>query len=221
METTRLSHKGPGALAKNPTKLWASLPNDMVVDISRQQVPVLPNFAMTDYSSQGKTFNVCDLTNCRTHYSYYTSLSRGTSAEGTVILQGFVANLITSGISGFLRQEFRELEMLNEITRLRYEGQLSEEVVGSDRIELLHSYQRYRGGNYDPEGIHDATCWRNGDEPRSIPVVKRSRWQLVGKDIPKYKPKPENGLKRKQSAKSSPQQKRARKDVEIAPLATK
>ncbi|KAJ7892096.1 hypothetical protein B0H14DRAFT_2335465 [Mycena olivaceomarginata] len=180
---------------------------------------------MTDYSSQGKTFNVCDLTNCRTHYSYYTSLSRGTSAEGTVILQGFVANLITSGISGFLRQEFRELEMLNEITRLRYEGQLSEEVVGSDRIELLHSYQRYRGGNYDPEGIHDATCWRNGDEPRSIPVVKRSRWQLVGKDIPshcvlrvpsrkqglsmygtsersEYKPKPENGLKRKQSAKS-------------------
>ncbi|KAJ7833950.1 hypothetical protein B0H14DRAFT_2273477, partial [Mycena olivaceomarginata] len=82
------------------------LPDDMIVNISRQQVPVLPNFAMTDYSSQGKTqpLNVCDLTNCKTHFSYYASLSRGTSADGTVILQGFDTSLITSGISGFLRQ---------------------------------------------------------------------------------------------------------------------
>jgi hypothetical protein len=131
------------------------LPDDMIVNISRQQVPVLPNFAMTDYSSQGKTqpLNVCDLTNCKTHFSYYTSLSRGTSADGTVILQGFDTSLITSGISGFLRQEFRELELLNEITRLRYEGELPEEVSGSDRIELLCSYQRYRGGEYDPMDI--------------------------------------------------------------------
>ncbi|KAJ7776745.1 hypothetical protein B0H14DRAFT_2401529, partial [Mycena olivaceomarginata] len=55
--------------------------------------------------------NVCDLTNCKTHFSYYTSLSRGTPAEGTVILQGFDTSLITSGISGFLHQEFRELEL--------------------------------------------------------------------------------------------------------------
>ncbi|KAJ7790314.1 hypothetical protein B0H14DRAFT_2259386, partial [Mycena olivaceomarginata] len=77
------------------------------------------------------------LTNCKTHYSYYTLLSRGTSADGTVILQGFDTSLIPSGISRFLRQEFRELELLNEITRLRYEGELPEEVSGSDRIELL------------------------------------------------------------------------------------
>jgi hypothetical protein len=29
------------ALAKNSTKIWASLPDDMIVNISRQQVPVL------------------------------------------------------------------------------------------------------------------------------------------------------------------------------------
>ncbi|KAJ7920321.1 hypothetical protein B0H13DRAFT_1605491, partial [Mycena leptocephala] len=40
------------ALTKNPTKIWASLPDDMIFNISRQQLPVLPNFAMTDYSSQ-------------------------------------------------------------------------------------------------------------------------------------------------------------------------
>jgi hypothetical protein len=46
---------GVVAVAKNPTKIWASLPDDMTVNISGQQMPVLPNFAMTDYSSQGKT----------------------------------------------------------------------------------------------------------------------------------------------------------------------
>ncbi|KAJ7791393.1 hypothetical protein B0H14DRAFT_2395641 [Mycena olivaceomarginata] len=216
------------ALAKNPTKIWASLPDDMTVNISRQQVPVLPNFAMTDYSSQGKTrpLNVCDLTNChgiiRTHsYSYYTSLSRGTSADGTVILQGFDTSLITSGISGFLRQEFRELELLNEITRLRYEGKLPEEVSGSDRIELLRSYQQYRGGEYDPMDIHTAIKWRKGDEPRSPGNVKKSRWQLVGKDVPKQKSKATTGNKRKQPEKPNSQVKRAKKDTEIGPMATK
>ncbi|KAJ7476503.1 hypothetical protein FB451DRAFT_1033244 [Mycena latifolia] len=139
------------ALTRNSNKIWSSLPDDTTVNIVREQVSVLPNFAMTDYSSQGKTreLNVCDLTNCRTHFSYYTALFRGTSADGTVILQGFETHLITSGITGFLRQEFRELEMLNEITRLRYEGNLPDEGAGSDRIELLRSYQTYKGKAYD------------------------------------------------------------------------
>ena len=39
------------------------LPSDQVVCIRRKQVHVLPNFAMTDYASQGKTrlFNIVDL----------------------------------------------------------------------------------------------------------------------------------------------------------------
>ena len=54
-----------------------SLPDDSCITISRNQVEVLPNFSMTDYSSQGKTrpYNVVDLNNCRSHHSYYTALS--------------------------------------------------------------------------------------------------------------------------------------------------
>lgn len=44
------------------------------------------------------------------------------SSEGILIVQGMDTSKITKGISGFLRQEFRELEILNEITKLRYEG---------------------------------------------------------------------------------------------------
>ena len=38
-----------------PTSLKAVLPNDSTINITRRQVPILLNFAMTDYASQGKT----------------------------------------------------------------------------------------------------------------------------------------------------------------------
>ena len=52
-------------LTRRSTAVWCSLPNDDVIPLSREQVPVLPNFAMTDYASQGRTQpdNVIDLNN--------------------------------------------------------------------------------------------------------------------------------------------------------------
>ena len=41
------------------------------------------------------------------HLSYYTALSRSSTAEGTVVIQGFNLSKITCGASGYLRQEFR------------------------------------------------------------------------------------------------------------------
>jgi hypothetical protein len=38
--------------------------------------------------------------------------------------------MITGGCSGALRQEFRELELLDEITRLHYIHKLPENVAG-------------------------------------------------------------------------------------------
>ncbi|KAJ6627073.1 hypothetical protein B0H10DRAFT_1689111, partial [Mycena sp. CBHHK59/15] len=96
------------AISKIPKKVWCQLPDDMVVHIIREQVPILPNFAMTDYSSQGKSrvLSVVDLNNCKTHFSYYTVLSRGTLSEGTVIISGMQEAKIKKGIDGHLRQEF-------------------------------------------------------------------------------------------------------------------
>ncbi|KAF9474633.1 hypothetical protein BDN70DRAFT_908434 [Pholiota conissans] len=78
---------------------------------------ILPNFAMTDYGSQGKSrkFNVVDLTYCYSTQLYYTCLLQGTSAANTIILQCFSEKCITLGIEDYLQQEFRELEMLNNI----------------------------------------------------------------------------------------------------------
>ncbi|KAJ7934013.1 hypothetical protein B0H13DRAFT_1591845, partial [Mycena leptocephala] len=78
------------ALTRASKKNWYALRDDWVIQISREQVLVLPNFAMTDYTSQGKSreLNVVDLNNCKNHHSYYTALSRSTTSDGTVITRG-------------------------------------------------------------------------------------------------------------------------------------
>lgn len=120
---------------------------------------------MTDYTSQGKTrkWNVVDLQNSDSHQSYYTALSRSSSAAGTLILQGFDARKVTGGASGALRQEFRELELLDEITRLRYEGK-----------------RKAKGDRYVPKNVHDALRWdhnklwiQNSDEVHDWTVVEK------------------------------------------------
>ncbi|KAJ7088937.1 hypothetical protein C8R44DRAFT_564465, partial [Mycena epipterygia] len=134
------------ALTKGTRKIYCSMLDDQMTHISRDQIVVLPNFAMTDYASQGKSrdFNVVDLNNCRTHYSYYTALSRSTSSDGTVILQGISPAKITNGIPGWLRQEFRELELLSEVTELRFSNQLPDSVGGINRREVLRAYLQWK-----------------------------------------------------------------------------
>lgn len=109
-------------ILKTSTSIEASLPNDTKIRIVQSQVEVSLNFSMTDYESQEKTrsYNVVDLHNLRTHQAYYTALSRSSSADGTLILQGFDSSKIMGKISGALRQEFRELELLDDITDKHY-----------------------------------------------------------------------------------------------------
>ena len=139
-------------------KIACVMPNDRTLSIYRNQVPLVPNFAMTDFNSQGRTrpFNVVDLQNCRNHQSIYTCLSRGSTYQGTIIVQGFDQSKFMGGVTGWLRQEFRELELLDEITKLKYEGKLPPKVQGATRVALIHSYQSYKGTKYVPKIVHGA-----------------------------------------------------------------
>ncbi|KAJ7091585.1 hypothetical protein C8R44DRAFT_647372, partial [Mycena epipterygia] len=95
-------------LGRTSNHVTCLLRDDSLLSITREQVMVLPNFAMTNYGSQGKSRdrNVVHLNNCKNHHNYYVALSRGYTADNTVIIQGFDSKKITSGISGHLRQEF-------------------------------------------------------------------------------------------------------------------
>ena len=45
-------------------------------------------------------------------------------------MQSLQPSVITGGCSGWLRQEFRDLEILDEITRLAFHSQLVPEING-------------------------------------------------------------------------------------------
>ncbi|KIL57946.1 hypothetical protein M378DRAFT_15905 [Amanita muscaria Koide BX008] len=158
------------------------LPDDSKISLSRSQVEVLPNFAMTDFASQGKTrpYNPVDLFNCRSHQAYYTALSRSATAEGTVILQGFDARKITGKASGALRQELRDLELLDEITKLKYESKLLSTICGDRRNTLIHAYRTHKGMSYVPSIVHHSIRWNKSD-PMLDPVEDDVHWKIVQK----------------------------------------
>ena len=170
-------------------RVKCKLPNGMLLEILRDQVPVVPNFAMTDFASQGRTrpYNVCDLQNCKTHQSAYTCLSRGSTLKGTIIVQPFDSGKLTGGIAGSLRQEFRELELLDEITKMRYLGTIPPKVLGITRNELIHSFRQWKGESFVPNTIHDALKWSSNDPFPIEPVTEDAPWTILkpSKEQPK------------------------------------
>jgi len=170
-------------LMKIKKSVKCTFPNGVSIPVRRSQVQVLPNFAMTVYSSQGKTRpdNVVILNSCRDHLSYYTALSRSSTAEGTIIIQGFNPNKITCGAPGYLRQEFRELELLDEITHLRFEVKLSPSINGNLRNALIRQYQLLKGKYYVPEVVPDTLKWTKSDPMNILKVQTDTQWQLIEK----------------------------------------
>jgi len=184
-------------MSRTSSTINCTLLNDSNIKISRQQILVLPNFAMTDYAAQGKTrkYNVVDLGRSRTHLSYYTSLSRSASAEGTVIVQGFDAKKITSGISGYLRQEFRELNLLDEITTLKYNNLLPSEISAELRNPLIRNYHLWKKNDLS-QSWHPALRWNPG-EPRILEPEKNGLWILDIKKLDEKEITAKNLKKRK------------------------
>src|SRR6266540_3266875 len=167
-------------IPKTSTSIEVSLPNNTKVRIVRSQVEISLNFSMTDYSSQGKTRpdNVVDLHNLRTHQAYYTAISRSSSADGTLILQGFDPSKITGKISGALRQEFRELELLDDITDNHYRGKTTLLLGDNTRNSLIKAYRGSRGLLYVPPSAHKAIRWSKKD-PLLEAEIHDVSWHIV------------------------------------------
>ena len=180
-------------IVKTSKTIQCTYLNDSSDSIERQQVPILPNFAMTDYGGQGKSRlkNPVHLSSCHSHMSYYTCLSRSTSAAGTIIIQGFDPSVITRGCSGYLRQEFCEHEILDDITRLRYEGNLPDNINGSLRNSLITQYQEWKGTDYVPNNMDEALKWSKNDPMNLLPIITDSAWEIIDKSKkPKIVSKP-------------------------------
>jgi hypothetical protein len=64
-------------LTRISSSIRAILPNNQGISLNRSQVPILLNFAMTDYVLQGKPWdiNVVEVKYCKSHQAVYTALS--------------------------------------------------------------------------------------------------------------------------------------------------
>jgi hypothetical protein len=103
-------------------------------------------------------------------------------------MQGFDENKITSGIKGDLRQEFWELEILEEITRLHFAGKLPGTVTSVYRCELLWSYKLCTCGKAlaNIPHIHPVLHYNDALDNNNE-ITEYSEWMLLSKPQTKRK----------------------------------
>ncbi|KAI0662234.1 hypothetical protein C8Q70DRAFT_909909 [Cubamyces menziesii] len=145
------------------------------VYIEREQVMVLPNFAMTDFASQGRTrsVNVCHLKYCRSAQSLYTCLSRSSSLSSTFILDGFDESKTIGGLSSALKREFCELELLDDITKMAHAGTLPAFVPLEYRSETIRAFLEWKGHGYVPPFVHPALNWSQEGYKVDVDILPR------------------------------------------------
>ncbi|KZT29223.1 hypothetical protein NEOLEDRAFT_1057505, partial [Neolentinus lepideus HHB14362 ss-1] len=85
------------------------------------------------------------------------------------------------GASGYLRQEFRELEILDEITKLKYSGLLPGHIEGHRRNTLVRAYQHWKK-NECPRHVHPAIKWSKQDPLNLLDYVEDAAWKIVKKN---------------------------------------
>ncbi|KAJ7865206.1 hypothetical protein B0H13DRAFT_1637199 [Mycena leptocephala] len=194
-------------IPRTTTHITALLHDDTLLSINRDQVIVLPNFSMTDYcSNPTKNPNLVHLNYGKNHRSYYIALSRGNEAEHTVIVQGFDETKITRGIKGYLRQEFRELELLDEITTLRVKKLLPPQVSGMYRNQLLRTYTLWKKSRKEPLHFHPKLRYDPKVDSLVTEHIAYMDWHpTIEEEIKKGKRKPTTDLDERPA-------KRSRKD---------
>jgi hypothetical protein len=165
-------------------RITCRLPDDSEVHIIRKQVPVIPNFAITDYVSQGKTrlFNAIDPKYLETYQSIYTALSRGSTSNGTVLLRELNPTHVQGGLKlkhGDLFREMQQLELLDDITTQQYEGRLPPEVKGLLRGDLIESFLKIMGQNYIPSSVDKCLNWAVSSKAAISTPSSYSNWKVV------------------------------------------
>lgn len=83
------------------------------------------------------------------------------------------------GITNNLKQEFIQLELLDEITCLKYEGKSSLKINSIIRSELIHSFRIWKGEVYVLKTIHQKLRWSKNDPFYIEDIVKTLSWKII------------------------------------------
>jgi len=73
--------------------------------------------------------------------------------------------------------------LLDEITRLKYEGLIPEsaKINGHRRNVLISQFRHWKGENYIPPHIHSSIAWSQNDPFISSPKANDTQWHIVSK----------------------------------------
>lgn len=93
-------------------------PDKSTHTISREQVPLLPAYAYTDYKGQGRSLDtvLVDIASSKTCQSLYVMLSRVKTLDGLAILRWFPQERISQSLSHELRDELARIDSLSTST---------------------------------------------------------------------------------------------------------
>ncbi|KAF8219801.1 hypothetical protein L208DRAFT_1337747 [Tricholoma matsutake] len=146
------------------------------------------------------------------------ALLRSASAAGTLILAPFHSSKITGGALGALWQEFQELELLDNITALRFKGKLPMKIAITDhQNSLIASFREHKGLGYMPPKIHKAIKW-NKTNPFLEWDGPDIEWAIVDRKVKQQGTKAEDSLQCKMEKCPNPLKKRKRSDTFYGPL---
>ena len=123
-----------------------------------------------------------DLQHSNSHQSYYTCLSHCASANGTLIMQSLQPSVITGGCSGWLRQEFCDLEILDEITKLAFHSKLVPGIDGHCRNTLIRQFRTWKDLHYVPENLHPSIKWSTQQPYPLVAEMQDIQWQIVDRN---------------------------------------
>lgn len=86
---------------------------------------------------------------------------------------------MVGGLSGYLCQEFRELEILDKITKLRFHEKLSDKVVGITRSQQISSYRKHEGEHYVPSTMPSSLQWSIINLYRIEKLQDEYSWEII------------------------------------------
>ena len=96
-----------------------------------------------------------------------------------MIIKSLQPSMITGGCSGWLRQEFCDLEILDEITKLAFHSQLVPEINGHCWNTLIRQFRTWKGLNYVAKNLHPTIKWSAQHLNPLEEDVQDILWQIV------------------------------------------
>lgn len=129
----------------------------IVKGFKRQQLPLVPAYAYTDYKSQGRTLRraIVDLATARGQ-GVYVMLSRVKTLEGLIVLRWFPNSKIVQRMSAELRDEIKRLNEIDQRTKTMFEeGKLAPWRDGKDPTDQ-NAEEETEDEDSEDEGDTDA-----------------------------------------------------------------